>query len=831
MAPSKRRNSRQRASSIASDHSESSLQRNATVNKKSAKARYENWKQKGGIDKESVSDEDDSEIDSDEAFDSDDEDLFGDMFQRAEPDESSSEESESVSEGEGEGEGDEEEDDASDSDASSSSDSDDNENDGGAYMLSLLDNIKSDPSPSQATSDSTTIHNNAMLSMDDLLNPITEHNQFSATKNNLSHLSATKVTSAPLPTSVQGRIERNLKYDESKKDVKGWLGTIKENREAETLDFRGDLGKNRKVVTLENMGSIAANDDDDDDDDDDGNNKHDYEKEIMQALEKQREQEEEVDLAAVAERDFMDDDGASSGDDLGEGKMTESEIRKRHSELAKIRSLMFYEERKRHQINKIKSKKYRKIRKKKAEKEKEKDMELIRQNDPELARELDEKEEIARMKERMTLQHKNTSKWARQQLRRGKNIDADTRKALSAQITQGDELRRKMMGDGESDGSDSDGNYNANPAERYIQAKQIAQANDDSEDEEMAKNKSGLFGLEFMQRGIKNQRERAKEEALRLMNELRDEMGDAISDDGGGDSEDDFTYDSSKVTEIVEKPQVENEPEVAAVSNAKCEALESNDNDADVKGNSRNPWLSNNNGGKHSKSKNQSRDKLNTNIINVDDINRGVDLIIKPTELSDKLPISTETNEKDMLRNKAMTEKTQEELVREAFAGDTNAEEDFRKEKEAMMMRDDPSLNKAAEDDGKVSGWGSWGGMGVKAPKKKKKKNLPKKLQAPDKAPAKRKRADEQLPTVIINEKRIKKTSAYKVSEIPYPFTSAEQYEKAMIGALGSEWNTTQAVKNLTRPEIVTRIGKVIDPISRKMKSKKKKEARGGAKF
>ena len=41
--------------------------------------------------------------------------------------------------------------------------------------------------------------------------------------------------------------------------------------------------------------------------------------------------------------------------------------------------------------------------------------------------------------------HKNTSKWARQQLRRG-NIDTDTRRALSQQVAIGDKLREKQTG-------------------------------------------------------------------------------------------------------------------------------------------------------------------------------------------------------------------------------------------------------------------------------------------------------------------------------------------------------------------------------------------------
>jgi len=81
----------------------------------------------------------------------------------------------------------------------------------------------------------------------------------------------------------------------------------------------------------------------------------------------------------------------------------------------------------------------------------------------------------------------------------------------------------------------------------------------------------------------------------------------------------------------------------------------------------------------------------------------------------------------------------------------------------------------------------------------------------------------------------VQKTTNYKITEIPYPYTSAEQYEKAMAGSLGADWNTTEGVRANTREEVVTRVGKIIDPISRQMKQKEKaknkRETRPGAKF
>ena len=116
------------------------------------------------------------------------------------------------------------------------------------------------------------------------------------------------------------------------------------------------------------------------------------------------------------------------------------------------------------------------------------------------------------------------------------------------------------------------------------------------------------------------------------------------------------------------------------------------------------------------------------------------------------------------------------------------------------------------------SGWGSWAGQGAPAPKPPRK--LPKKMQAPEKKLPKRKRADDKKPLVILNEKRIKKTSgSFQIANIPYPYTSREEYERAMSGGVGKEWNVTSAVKNMTRPEIITRAGKVIQPISKRVKA------------
>ena len=124
---------------------------------------------------------------------------------------------------------------------------------------------------------------------------------------------------------------------------------------------------------------------------------------------------------------------------------------------------------------------------------------------------------------------------------------------------------------------------------------------------------------------------------------------------------------------------------------------------------------------------------------------------------------------------------------------------------------------KKEKDMAVVSGWGPWAGAGAPPPKPPKK--LPKHLQPPKQKETKRKRQDAKRQDVIIREKRVKKTAdKFMLNSIPYPYTSREEYERAMMGAVGREWNVSQSVKDMTRPEIQTTAGKVIQPLSVKVK-------------
>ena len=122
-----------------------------------------------------------------------------------------------------------------------------------------------------------------------------------------------------------------------------------------------------------------------------------------------------------------------------------------------------------------------------------------------------------------------------------------------------------------------------------------------------------------------------------------------------------------------------------------------------------------------------------------------------------------------------------------------------------------------------LPGWGSWAGAGASKPKKPAKPKVVTKMQKQSNVPG--------LKHVIVSERAVKATAKYSVDRVPYPFVSAEQYERAMKQPLGPDWNTQSVFNKHIRPAVVVKAGAVIDPISWTSQSKKRSfEVEQGAK-
>lgn len=125
----------------------------------------------------------------------------------------------------------------------------------------------------------------------------------------------------------------------------------------------------------------------------------------------------------------------------------------------------------------------------------------------------------------------------------------------------------------------------------------------------------------------------------------------------------------------------------------------------------------------------------------------------------------------------------------------------FRQEKEDEANKDKPE-----DIDLSLPGWGSWGGKGVKAPKRKKNRFI---LKAPPQMP----RRDDNKGDVIIKEYKDPKLASHKLTDVPFPFTTIKEYEASMRTPIGNTFIPETAHKKLIKPSIITKAGTIIEPI------------------
>lgn len=116
----------------------------------------------------------------------------------------------------------------------------------------------------------------------------------------------------------------------------------------------------------------------------------------------------------------------------------------------------------------------------------------------------------------------------------------------------------------------------------------------------------------------------------------------------------------------------------------------------------------------------------------------------------------------------------------------------------------------------RLLGWGSWAGANIKKSKavRKKKRFI---LKFPKDAP----RKDENKGDVIIFEGDNEKLKEHLVNELPYPFTSVQDFEASIRAPLGRTFVPENAHMRLVQPAVYTRLGQVIEPMTEDVLVKK----------
>ncbi|KAG0299390.1 hypothetical protein BGZ98_010089 [Dissophora globulifera] len=358
---------------------------------------------------------------------------------------------------------------------------------------------------SSAAHSATPVNNKKKLDMLDLVSTIQDEAGFSALKKNVQALESgskkgkvVDTLAAPLPKIVQDRLNRQAAYDEAKKEVTKWLPIVQKNRQAEHLAFP----LNAPPIDAPSSSTLASK--------------------FQASTQMEREVQDVLVAAGMHEKKLME------FEELALNKMSTEEVEKRRADLRMMRDLMFREEIRAKRVSKIKSKLYRKIKKKERERNALTTEEMA-ELDPEQAREERLLAEQKRAQERMTLKHKNTGKWAKEQLQHG-NFDPESRQAITEQIERGERLRRKIQdvdSDEELSGGDSeysdfeDDDIEGIKARAFDELAQVEEQLAKDEDAAMsAKVGKGVFAMKFMQDAAK----RSKIQAQAAAEEFRKEM-------------------------------------------------------------------------------------------------------------------------------------------------------------------------------------------------------------------------------------------------------------------------------------------------------------------
>ncbi|KAI9500594.1 Utp14 protein-domain-containing protein [Coemansia spiralis] len=702
--------------------------------------------------------------------------------------------------------------------------------------------------------------------------------------------SGSGVVAAPIAKRLQDQMDRKVAYSKAKKEISEWQPAIDANRTAEHLSFPMNAPAKTAPTSGTLIQDVSANND----------------------MEEQ--------IQSILEQSGMTDTQQRQYEELELKKLSPDEVRSRQRELRLMRELMFRSEQKAKRMAKIKSKAYRRILKKDKARAEDKALEKLKEDDPEMYAMVMDKMAQSRAEERMTLRHKNTSKWAREMSKRSHG-DSETQEALRDQLDQHDELKRKIYDVG-SDEELSD--YEAGKAGVDGHQASVSGSEDDDESFSAIKKRAAskiyaeiaslqselpdgaphkaLFEMKFMQNAMQRKREQTLKDAQMMRDEFdsldadiddegnvvklnkpvskatgtvenanapgrmsfggglkkRDKMAskNAELEDGNDGEERDDNEQSTKRVRLneagqigqvasnnghrvrLEGPMSVDDGSTTGIANGANKKSKRQD-DAQETPVPQNPWLSeevgaraaNRSGKSSALSKESTRlDKLSARLREkrldiaaggrameenvLLDANKTLS-IDRPKEQDDSADDSASDDDSmqiEHLNSKNGQKKrlvnpnafTQRELVEQAFAEDDVVEAEFAAEKEAIMDEEAPK-----DQDLTLPGWGSWGGIGLQ----------PKKSKIVQKTPEgsgveKSKRKDAKMGSVIINHKQLKAANKYYASNVPFPFYTPEQYEETLQAPLGKEWNTAKSYSKMIKPRVLTKAGRIIDPLT-----------------
>ncbi|KAJ3591948.1 hypothetical protein NHX12_007078 [Muraenolepis orangiensis] len=697
------------------------------------------------------------------------------------------------------------------------------------------------------------------INMSDLIQTISKTPAVSSqTKSHLKKLKLNeKTVDSPLSKPETQRIQRNVAFQKTSEQVSRWQSIVKQNLKAEQLVF---------PLNQEAPGPKPL-------------------EHVVCGWTARTPLEQEIFALLFANKQPIHNTTRTPMEEESLKAMSLEDAKIRRAELQKARALQSYYEAKARREKSIKSKKYHKVQNKAKCKDFVKQFDEMVKSDPVAALEELQKLELGRMKERMSLKHQNSGKWAKSKAIMAK-YDLGARKAMQQQLEVNKDLTQKLAATLEDEQEEreeeadpdmlpdfvNDVEPPLNPDNPWMRGKLSREAGAETgdsaepaardilieEEEEEEEEETEETEEEVLLRGFAARRSQRR--AMETVNEpvtsgdmetvnepvTSGDMetvnepvtsGDmeteatteenkaeaekvAVSDD---DDDDDQEEELSKFTNLFQElAESRKEADAAAVEAEVCDPeaeqlqqalfriqnLEDMDLlDRDEQGPPAEP------GSAEPPPAAQESEGGNTGRKR----KRGIDLneVLTKEAKVIQVPLAPRAVE-DAEGAAASVEEEQRDIIKEAFAGD-DVVSDFLRDK-----RRDEDAGKPKVLDLTLPGWGDWGGLGVQPPRRKRRRFRVRTAPPPP-------RKDRALASVIISEKRDRSVSMHQVGALPHPFVQPEHFEVTMRTPVGATWNTRQTVRKITMPKVVTKMGAIIQPMSRDdlLKHTKRREADG----
>uniref|UniRef100_A0A674EMS6 UTP14C small subunit processome component n=1 Tax=Salmo trutta TaxID=8032 RepID=A0A674EMS6_SALTR len=616
--------------------------------------------------------------------------------------------------------------------------------------------------------------------------------------------------------SSLGGKKREVAFEKTSKEVSRWQSVVLQNQKAEQLVF---------PLNQEPSGPKRI-------------------EQVVAGWKAQTPLEQEIFSLLRMNKQPLNDPVLTPTDEASLRAMSLEEAKIRRAELQKARVLQSYYEAKAKRERKIKSKKYHRVQKKVMRKEYLKQFDEMIKTDPAAALEELKKMELSRMKERMSLKHQNSGKWAKSKAIMAK-YDDGARKAMQKQLEVNKDLTQKLVIPADEDEEDEEESAETLPdfvndvepildqvnpwmrgklsTESMVQEesnrldppvwpREVGKPGEGRDDQEEDEEQMEETEEESLLRGFEERRKLRQTEDVEVAPMSMEEHDGKISDEAGLSK---FTSlfhglvknhmeppaDQPKAGPGVgqgESPALLEEGLVRVRTLEDVELLSQDISASDT------ALLTTQTPGTDetdTQSATQQADKK-----------RKRKKMIDPNEVLTKEAKVIEMTLAPTTVEDVEDKEEQRVIIKEAFAGD-DVVSDFLKDKRKQEEAGRPKVI-----DLTLPGWGEWGGLGLQ-PSRSKRKRFRVKVAPPPP------RQDQKLPNIIIAEKRDSSIAAHQVCQLPFPFENPTQFERTIRSPVGRTWNTQNAVQKITAPKVVTQLGAIIEPIAREDLIKNNRQA------